>query len=145
MNTMKKIGITSTYIEEFDVYVNTYMTLSEVELIAKKMMLGKTYTEEILIRDNLIVKLLTNITDEEGDDYDYLVNSGLMDKILNSIKNLHLIDEYINHARNTSFAVITFLNTLSKNLDKYGKKLPSTIELKEMLKEIKDIELPLKK
>lgn len=106
------------------------------------MMGGKNYAEEIYIRDILIIKLLTDITDEEAEDYDYLVQSGVMDKILANVKNLYLIQCYISYARSTSLAVIKFLDTLSKNLDKYGKKLPSSKELQEMMKEIKNIEIP---
>lgn len=144
---MKRIdSIKKEYLEEYEVNINqVYLTAKQIELIATNMMSqAKNYAEEIYVRDLLILQLCTDITEEEIKEYDhdYFVQCGLIDAVLRKIKNLYHIDNYIKQARNVSIATVTFLNTLSESLDKYGKKLPNSKQLAEMVKAINDIQIP---
>lgn len=145
---MKKLnleGINSgavVYLSKHSVTVRCYLTMSEIELIAESMMKTKNRIEEIVLRDKMLIKLATDITEEEAEDYDYIVKSGLMDDIICSIYNVDIIDEYIHQKRSVSIAMIAFLETVSKSLDKYNKKLPTGKELEKILNEIKEIQIP---
>lgn len=141
---MKRLNVkeATEYLSRYDVTVHNYLTMAQVELIAESMMKGKNFAEEIVIRDKLLIQLATNISEEEAQDYDYIVEIGLMNDIVECILNIDYIEEYIRQKRNVSVAMIAFLETVSKNLDKYGRKLPDSKKLEKMMAEIKEIQIP---
>lgn len=131
----------NVYLERFEVNVRPYLSMAEIELIAQAMMKGKNYAEEIALRDALLIQLCTDISEEDAKDYEYIVKSGLMENIIMSINNVYYIQEFVDHARNVSVATVKFLETLTKNLDKYSKKLPNSKQLENLVKEIKEIKI----
>lgn len=131
----------NVYLERFEVNVRPYLSMAEIELIAQAMMKGKNYAEEIALRDALLIQLCTDISEEDAKDYEYIVKSGLMENIIMSINNAYYIQEFVDHARSVSVATVKFLETLTKNLDKYSKKLPNSKQLENLVKEIKEIKI----
>lgn len=131
----------NVYLERFEVNVRPYLSMAEIELIAQAMMKGKNYAEEIALRDALLIQLCTDISEEDAKDYEYIVKSGLMENIIMSINNVYYIQEFVDHARSVSVAMVKFLETLTKNLDKYSKKLPNSKQLENLVKEIKEIKI----
>lgn len=143
---MNKVSLENfnIWIDDFGVTVKgNYLSIPQIQQIADTMMKkAKNYAEEIVIRDTLILEFMTDISKETiKNDYDYIVQSGLMNIIHSYILNLNLIEEYIKDKRSINKAVIDFLNTISKNVDKYGKKLPSPTELKTLMEEMKTIKI----
>lgn len=87
------------YLEEFDVNVNCYLTLAQIQQIVNAMNRFQSWSEREQNKNILILYHTTDIGKEKIEEYDYdtFQNSGLLDAVLSKIENLNKLDEAITY------------------------------------------------
>lgn len=102
------------YLQSYDVKVNQYLSLSEIQKIINEVLLVENFEERESIIDYLILCYCTDINRETIDELgaDAFIKSGLMDQVKNNIKNLDKLFEGITYHESTGKA----LRTIAKNI-----------------------------
>lgn len=88
------------YLEEFDIHVKRYLSLSQIQKIINEVLQVDNFEERESIIDYLILCYTTDIGQKKIDELgpDILLQSGLIDEVKLNIKNLHqLLDGIIYH------------------------------------------------
>lgn len=113
------------YLEKFDVKVNQYLSLSQMQKIINEVLQVKNFEERESIVDYLILCYATDIGQNKIDELgpDILLQSGLIDEVKNNIKNL-----------NKLFEGITYHESAGKALREISERLPE--DLNEMMKNV---------
>lgn len=124
---MKEITMANKiYLEQFDVYVNQYLTVSQIQQIVNAISKFDSWSEREQNKNILVLYHATNMGQEniENYDYDILQSSGLIDSVIANIKNYNEIEEAINWTESIQRALILL-----------SKELPTIIKpLKEVAK-----------
>ena len=122
----KVVTIPYTEDEKGEKYtVKQYLTPEQVELIGNNMLKCSNAVERNVVKNTMLVKLMTNIPEEIAKDYDMLIKSGIIDNINFRIYNVDEIDDYVEDELSIRTNVNKFLEQLNKTLDKYAKKMPN--------------------
>ena len=131
---MKEIkAIDKVYLEEFDVYVNPYLTYAQIQAIVNGVKGLDSWAEREQNIDMCVLAFATDIPTEKLEElgHDALLQSGLINAVMGEIKNLHNVYEAIEYTESTKRALAQIIKALPKyqeQLDavvkKYGK--PST-------------------
>lgn len=119
--------------------VKLYLTPEQVELIGDNMLKCSNEVERNVVKNTMLVKLMTDIPEEVTKDYNLLVQSGVMEKVDYNIINVNDIDNYVADELSVRANVNKFLEQLNKTLDKYAKKMPNDKQLKEMMSDSKKL------
>ena len=88
------------YLEEFDIHVKRYLSLSQIQKIINEVLQVDNFEERESIIDYLILCYTTDIGQKKIDELgpDILLQSGLIDEVKLNIRNLHqLLDGIIYH------------------------------------------------
>lgn len=88
------------YLEEFDIHVKRYLSLSQIQKIINEVLQVDNFEERESIIDYLILCYITDIGQKKIDELgpDILLQSGLIDEVKLNIRNLHqLLDGIIYH------------------------------------------------
>ena len=142
MIELKEKTVTIPYIknEKSEKYtVKQYLTPEQVELIGNNMLKCSNAVERNVIKNTMLVKLMTDIPEELANDYDMLVKSGIIDVVNYNIFNVSEIDDYVGDELSIRTNVNKFLEQLNKTLDKYAKKMPSNKQIEDMLSDSKKL------
>ena len=142
MVELKEKAVTIPYIknEKSEKYtVKQYLTPEQVELIGNNMLKCSNAVERNVIKNTMLVKLMTNIPEEIANDYDMLVKSGIIEVVSYNIFNIGEIDDYVDDELSIRTNVNKFLEQLNKTLDKYAKKMPSNKQIEDMLADSKKL------
>ena len=115
------------YLEDFDVYVNQYLTYAQIQQIVNAVIKFDTWSERYQNMDMLILYHTTNINKEELEKYDVdiLKQSGLIDAVKNNIVNLNELNEAIEYTTSIQRALSQILKQMpqiSKALNKGDRK-----------------------
>ena len=131
---MKEIkAMDKVYIEEFDVYVNPYLTYAQIQAIVNGVKSLDSWAEREQNIDMCVLAFATDIPTEKLEElgHDALLQSGLINAVCGEIKNLFSVYEAIEYTESTKRALAQIIKALPKyqeQLDavvkKYGK--PST-------------------
>ena len=131
---MKEIkAIDKVYLEEFDVYVNPYLTYAQIQAIVNGVKSLDSWAEREQNIDMCVLAFATDIPTEKLEEvgHDALLQSGLINAVCGEIKNLFSVYEAIEYTESTKRALAQIIKALPKyqeQLDavvkKYGK--PST-------------------
>lgn len=131
---MKEIkAMDKVYLEEFDVYVNPYLTYAQIQAIVNGVKSLDGWAEREQNIDMCVLAFATDIPTEELEEvgHDALLQSGLINAVCGEIKNLFSVYEAIEYTESTKRALAQIIKALPKyqeQLDavvkKYGK--PST-------------------
>lgn len=131
---MKEIkAMDKVYLEEFDVYVNPYLTYAQIQAIVNGVKSLDSWAEREQNIDMCVLAFATDIPTEKLEElgHDALLQSGLIDAVCGEIKNLFSVYEAIEYTESTKRALAQIIKALPKyqeQLDavvkKYGK--PST-------------------
>lgn len=119
---MKELkGLKTKYLENYDVEVNQYLTFSQIQEIINSVLQSETFEERENTIDYLLLVLCTNIQKEKIDELgpDIFVESGLIDEVKNSIKNIDKLYEGIAYHESTGKA----LREISKSLPIYLEEM----------------------
>lgn len=122
---MKEIkNIDKIYLDEFDIYVETYLTYDQIQKISESIATQEDWAVRQQTMDMLILYYTTDISQEEMEKvgHDDLLKSGIIDEVKNSIKNLNQVQE-----------AIDYMQSPIKALKQFSDKLP---ELKKSLQEV---------
>ena len=95
--------------------------------------------ERNVIKNTMLVKLMTDIPEEIANDYDMLVKSGIIEIVNYNIFNVSEIDDYVEDELSIRTNVNKFLEQLNKTLDKYAKKMPNNKQINDMLADSKKL------
>ena len=131
---MKEIkAMDKVYLEEFDVYVNPYLTYAQIQAIVNGVKSLDSWAEREQNIDMCVLAFATDIPTEKLEElgHDLLLQSGLINAVCGEIKNLFSVYEAIEYTESTKRALAQIIKALPKyqeQLDavvkKYGK--PST-------------------
>ena len=131
---MKEIkAMDKVYLEEFDVYVNPYLTYAQIQAIVNGVKSLDSWAEREQNIDMCVLAFATDIPTEKLEEvgHDALLQSGLINAVCGEIKNLFSVYEAIEYTESTKRALAEIIKALPKyqeQLDavvkKYGK--PST-------------------
>lgn len=136
----KVVTIPYTEDEKGEKYtVKQYLTPEQIELIGNNMLKCSNAVERNVIKNTMLVKLMTDIPEEIAKDYDMLIKSGIIDNINFRIYNVNEIDDYVEDELSIRTNVNKFLEQLNKTLDKYAKKMPNNKQIEDMLADSKKL------
>ena len=95
------------YLEDFDIEVCPYLSLSQMQKIINEVLLVENFEERESIIDYLLLCYCTNIDKSVIDDLgsDIFIKSGLMDAVKENIKNLNKLNEGIAYHESTGKAI----------------------------------------
>lgn len=142
MAELKEKVVTIPYVEDEkgEKYtVKQYLTPEQVELIGNNMLKCSNAVERNVVKNTMLVKLMTDIPEEIAKDYDMLVKSGIIDVVDYNIFNVSEIDDYVEDELSIRTNVNKFLEQLNKTLDKYAKKMPNNKQIENMLADSKKL------
>lgn len=102
------------YLQKFDVKVNQYLSLSQIQKIIDEVLLVENFEERESIIDYLILCYCTDIGKDTIDRLgpDIFIQSGLMDEVKANIKNLARLFDGIQYHESTGKA----LRMIAKNI-----------------------------
>lgn len=136
----KAVTISYTEDEKSEKYtVKQYLTPEQIELIGNNMLKCSNAVERNVVKNTMLVKLMTDIPKEIAKDYDMLVKSGIIDVVGYNIFNVSEIDDYVEDELSIRTNVNKFLEQLNKTLDKYAKKMPNNKQIEDMLADSKKL------
>lgn len=136
----KTVTIPYTEDEKSEKYtVKQYLTPEQVELIGNNMLKCSNAVERKVVKNTMLIKLMTDIPEEITKDYDILVKSGIIDVVDYNIFNVSEIDDYVEDELSIRTNVNKFLEQLNKTLDKYAKKMPNNKQIEDMLADSKKL------
>ena len=131
---MKEIkAMDKVYLEEFDVYVNPYLTYAQIQAIVNGVKGLDSWAEREQNIDMCVLAFATDIPTEKLEEvgHDALLQSGLINAVCGEIKNLFSVYEAIEYTESTKRALAQIIKALPKYQEqidavvkKYGK--PST-------------------
>lgn len=118
LNPIEKI-----YLEEYDVYVNPYLSYEQIQQIVRSVITQEDWIVRQQTIDMLVLYHTTDIAKEEFDKitHEDLLKSGLLEKVKGIVKNLNQIQEAIDYTQ-----------SLPRALKQISDKLP---ELKKIIQE----------
>lgn len=119
--------------------VKQYLTPEQVELIGNNMLKCSNVVERNVVKNTMLIKLMTDIPEGIAKDYDMLVKSGIIEVVDYNIFNVSEIDEYVEDELSIRTNVNRFLEQLNKTLDKYAKKMPNNKQIENMLADSKKL------
>lgn len=129
----KVVTIPYTEDEKGEKYtVKQYLTPEQIELIGNNMLKCSNAVERNVVKNTMLVKLMTDIPEEVAKDYDMLIKSGIIDVVDYNIFNVSEIDDYVEDELSIRTNVNKFLEQLNKTLDKYAKKMPNNKQIKKV-------------
>lgn len=129
----KVVTIPYTEDEKSEKYtVKQYLTPEQVELIGNNMLKCSNAVERNVVKNTMLIKLMTDIPEGIAKDYDMLVKSGIIDVVDYNIFNISEIDDYVEDELSIRTNVNKFLEQLNKTLDKYAKKMPNNKQIKKV-------------
>ncbi len=131
---MKEIkAMDKVYLEEYDVYVNPYLTYAQIQAIVNGVKGLDSWAEREQNIDMCVLAFATDIPTEKLEElgHDALLQSGLINAVCGEIKNLFSVYEAIEYTESTKRALAQIIKALPKYQEqfdavvkKYGK--PST-------------------
>lgn len=123
---MKNIEMAkTTLLEDYDVVVNHYLTLSQIQQIANAITKFETWAEREQNKLILVLAHATNIgLDElEKHDFEIYVNCGLVDKVVAEIKNFNMIDEAIKYVESPQKHINKIMEMVRPVFLQYAEKI----------------------
>ena len=112
---MKELkGLKTIYLDNYDIEVKQYLSLSQIQKIINEVIQVDTFEERENVIDYLLLVYCTNIGQEKIDELgpDILIESGLVDEVKKNIKNIDKLIEGIEYSESAGKA----LRDISKKL-----------------------------
>lgn len=124
---MKEIkAMDKVYLEEFDVYVNPYLTYAQIQAIVNGVKGLDSWAEREQNIDMCVLAFATDIPTEKLEElgHDALLQSGLINAVCGEIKNLFSVYEAIEYTESTKRALAQII----KALPKYQEQLDAVVK-----------------
>lgn len=115
MKELNPIG--KKYLEEYDIYVNPYLTYAQIQQISNAMSLDWKWAEGQENLDMLVLFHATNLTKEQIEEigHETLFSSGLIETVYKSIHNLSQLKEALDYKQSFARSMTQIIKNLSKN------------------------------
>ena len=116
---MKEIKpIDPIYIDEFDIYVNSYLTYDQIQQIVNAVIKFDTWAEREQNIDLLVLYHATDIDKEKIEElgHDVLLQSGLISAVNRQVMNLYSIHEAIEYTESTARALAQIVKMLPEKM-----------------------------
>ena len=127
------------YLEKYDLHIRPYLTCEEIISIGELAIQAENPIEqEMTIALNVLV-CCTELTEDEARelDLDAILYSGLWDEILEIIKNIRSLYDYIAYFESANIAIARFLNkTIPDMAQEYIDKLPKDDEWEKVIEKL---------
>ena len=124
---MKEIkAMDKVYLEEYDVYVNPYLTYAQIQAIVNGVKSLDSWAEREQNIDMCVLAFATDIPTEKLEElgHDALLQSGLINAVCGEIKDLFSVYEAIEYTESTKRA----LTQIIKALPKYQEQLDAVVK-----------------
>ncbi len=114
----------SVYNKEYDIHINEYLTYSQIQQIIDSTINFDVWAERKQNIDMLIVYHATDIGLETLDSltHDDIMQSGLLDCVYETVKNIELIYEGLNYTQSIQRSLTQILTLLPDSLKKLEKE-----------------------
>ena len=127
------------YLEKYDLHIRPYLTCEEIVSIGELAIQAENPIEqEMTIALNVLV-CCTDLTEDEARelDLDVVLYSGLWDEMLEIIKNITSLYDYIAYFESANIAIARFLNkTIPDIAQEYIDKLPKDGEWEKVIEKL---------
>ena len=127
------------YLEKYDLHIRPYLTCEEIVSIGELAIQAENPIEqEMTIALNVLV-CCTDLTEDEARelDLDVILYSGLWDEMLEVIKNITGLYDYIAYFESANIAIARFLNkTIPDMAQEYIDKLPKDGEWEKVIEKL---------
>jgi hypothetical protein len=127
------------YLEKYDLHIRPYLTCEEIVSIGELAIQAENPIEqEMTIALNVLV-CCTDLTEDEARelDLDVILYSGLWDEMLEIIKNITSLYDYIAYFESANIAIARFLNkTIPDMAQEYIDKLPKDGEWEKVIEKL---------
>lgn len=127
------------YLEKYDLHIRPYLTCEEIVSIGELAIQAENPIEqEMTIALNVLV-CCTDLTEDEARelDLDVVLYSGLWDEVLEIIKNITSLYDYIAYFESANIAIARFLNkTIPDMAQEYIDKLPKDGEWEKVIEKL---------
>ena len=127
------------YLEKYDLHIRPYLTCEEIISIGELAIQAENPIEqEMTIALNVLV-CCTDLTEDEARelDLDVVLYSGLWDEVLEIIKNITSLYDYIAYFESANIAIARFLNkTIPDMAQEYIDKLPKDGEWEKVIEKL---------
>jgi len=126
--------------------IKNNLNVGEIAGIVIQMLNYDSYIQRQMVKNIAILKLCTDIENIQDDDasYDYYFGIGLVDEVLDNVKNEYLVDMQLEEElsvgksiRNIEKNINMFLQKANDTMDKVGKKLPKNGEWNKIVEQFK--------
>ena len=123
MKELEKIP--AVYLQGYDVEVNPYLTIEQIQQIVEKLTPLQSWAEREQTKNVLILYHATNIgKDVLGNiDYDVLHTSGLIDAVISQVRNIDQVDEAVQWTESTQRALGQIVEKLPELLAPLKEKV----------------------
>lgn len=124
---MKEIkAMDKVYLEEYDVYVNPYLTYAQIQAIVNGVKGLDGWAEREQNIDMCVLAFATDIPTEKLEElgHDALLQSGLITEVKGEIQNLYRVREAIEYTESTKRALAQII----KALPKYQEQLDAVVK-----------------
>ena len=119
---MKEIkAMDKVYLEEYDVYVNPYLTYAQIQAIVNGVKGLDSWAEREQNIDMCVLAFATDIPTEKLEElgHDELLQSGLINAVCGEIKNLFSVYEAIEYTESTKRALAQIIKALPKYQEQF--------------------------
>ena len=127
------------YLEKYDLHIRPYLTCEEIISIGELAIQAENPIEqEMTIALNVLV-CCTDLTEDEARelDLDVILYSGLWGEMLEIIKNITSLYDYIAYFESANIAIARFLNkTIPDMAQEYIDKLPKDGEWEKVIEKL---------
>ena len=127
------------YLEKYDLHIRPYLTCEEIISIGELAIQAENPIEqEMTIALNVLV-CCTDLTEDEARelDLDVVLYSGLWGEMLEVIKNITSLYDYIAYFESANIAIARFLNkTIPDMAQEYIDKLPKDGEWEKVIEKL---------
>ena len=127
------------YLEKYDLHIRPYLTCEEIVSIGELAIQAENPIEqEMTIALNVLI-CCTDLTEDEARelDLDVVLYSGLWNDMLEIIKNITSLYDYIAYFESANIAIARFLNkTIPDMAQEYIDKLPKDGEWEKVIEKL---------
>lgn len=128
---MKGIAdIKKIYLEDYDVNVNCYLTVEQIQRIVDATKKFNTWEEREQNKNMLVLYFATDVNQEELIQYDYdtLHQSGFVNAVIGEILNYEDIDKALNWTESTQKAISQILKQLAPEINQLKSKVERNVK-----------------
>lgn len=122
MKEIKKMD--DVYLSEFDIFVHPYLTYAQIQQIVNNVKeMTSSWAEREQVIDLSILCYATDIGEDKVKEkgHDFFLQSEIIDKVKENIKNLNQVYDAINYTESTQRALVQIIKQLPNLMKPLGQ------------------------